>query len=106
MIDEQIRKVYDGLAEYYKEISDHNAALINSFGKTASKHFKDLLDFCDVTGKIELVDKPNGDKQNESYGMFKNVHVDQWSVGMEGDSFAGYMYANVKGQWIKVPYSC
>ena len=26
MIDEQIRKVYHGLAEYYKEISDHNAA--------------------------------------------------------------------------------
>ena len=106
MTDEQINKVYDDLAEYYKEISEHNTALINSFGKTASKHFKDLLDFCDVTEKIELVDKPNGDKQNESYGIFKNVHVDQWSTGMEGDSFAGFIYANVKGQWIKVPYSC
>lgn len=45
------------LAEYCKEICEHNTAIINSFGKTASKHFKDLLDFCDVTGKIELVDK-------------------------------------------------
>ena len=106
MTDEQIEKVYDDLAKYYAEISDHNTKLINSFGKTASKHFKDLLDFCDVTEKIELVDKPNGDKQNESYGMFKNVYVDQWTTGMEGDSFAGFIYANVKGQWIKVPYSC
>lgn len=94
------------LAEYCKEICEHNTALINSFGKTASKHFKDLLDFCDVTGKIELVDKPNGDKQNENCGIFKNVHVHQWTTGMEGDSFAGYIYTNVKGQWIKVPYSC
>lgn len=106
MTDEQIRKVYDDLAEYYKEISDHNATLINSFGKTASKHFKDLLDFCDVTEKIELVDKPKGDKQNENYVMFKNVHIQQWSIGIEGDSFKGYIYANVKGQWIKVPCSC
>jgi len=106
MTDEQIKKVYDELVEQYKEISDHNTTLINSFGKTASKHFKDLLDFCDVTDKIELVDKPNGDKQNESYGIFKNVHVDQWSTGTEGDSFGGFIYANVKGQWIKVPYSC
>lgn len=93
-------------AEYREEISANNTNLINSFGKTASKYFKDLLEFCDVTGKIELVDKPDGDKQNESYGMFKDVHVDQWSTVMEGDSFAGYIYANVNGQWIKVPYSC
>jgi hypothetical protein len=89
-----------------KEISEHNTAFINSFGNTASKHFKDLLEFCNVSGKIELVDKPDGDKQNENYGMFKNVYVEQWTTGMESDSFAGFIYTNVKGQWIKIPYSC
>lgn len=106
MTEEQIRKVYDDLAKYEKEVFDHNTNIINSFGKTASKHFKNLLDFCNVTEKIEMVDKPNGDKQNESYGMFKNVHVDQWSFGTEGDSYEGYIYANAKGQWIKIPFSC
>jgi len=103
---QEIDKMYADLTAYENELFEHNTNLISSFGKTANKHFKRLLDSCDLTGKIELVDKPNGDKQNESYGMFKNVHVDQWSVGMEGDSFAGFIYANVKGQWIKVPYSC
>lgn len=106
MIDEQIKKVYYDLAEYEYQINEYNNKIINSFGKTSIKHFIDMLEYCNVTGKIELVDKQNGDKQNENYGMFKNIHVDQWTVGMEGDSFAGYIYANVKGQWIKVPYSC
>ena len=35
-----------------------------------------------------------------------NVYVDQWSTGTEGDSFEGFIYANAKSQWIKVPYSC
>lgn len=106
MTDEQIKKVYDDLAECEYQINEHNNKIINSFGNHAMKHFINMLEYCNVTEKIELVDKPNGDKQNESYGMFKNVHVDQWTVGTEGDSFAGYIYANVKGQWIKVPYSC
>lgn len=106
MTDEIIEKAYADLAKYEKEICDHNDSLIKSFGKTARKHFIDLLNFCNVTKKIELVDKPNGDKQNESYGMFKNIHVDQWSVGMEGDSYEGFIYANVKGRWIKIPHSC
>lgn len=106
MEDDVIKKVYEDLAKYHTEISEHNTKLITSFGKTATKHFKDLLDFCDVTDKIELVENPKGDKQHESYGMFKNVYVEQWSTGMEGDSYAGYIYANVKGQWIKIPYSC
>jgi hypothetical protein len=106
MTDEQIQKVYDDLAIYEKGILDYNNNLINSFGKTAKKHFKDLLEYCNVTDKITLVDKPNGDKQNECYGMFQDIHVDQWTVGTEGDSYAGFIYANAKGQWIKIPYSC
>ena len=35
-----------------------------------------------------------------------NVYVDQLSTGTEGDSFEGFIYANAKSQWIKVPYSC
>ena len=28
------------------------------------------------------------------------------SNGVDGDSFDGFIYANVKGKWIKVPYHC
>lgn len=91
----------------FDKIFEHNNELINSFGKTAQKHFNNLLDGAHVTGKIELVDKRHGKKQHEDYGMFRNIYVDQWGVGMDGDSFEGFIYANVKkGQWIKIPYVC
>jgi hypothetical protein len=105
-MDEIIRKVYDDLAVYEKDIYNHNNNLIKSFGEKAEKDFIDLLDFCRINGKIELVNSPMGDKQSENYGIFKNIHVDQWSVGMEGDSYEGFIYANVKRQWIKIPYYC
>lgn len=106
MEDKEILEIYKQINAYEKEVVNHNALLIKSFGKTAPSHFKKVIDCVDVTDKIQYVDTPKGDKQNESYGMFKDIHVHQWSIGMEGDSFEGYIYANVNGKWIKVPYSC
>lgn len=110
MSEEQIKLemdfAYNSLIEYENEIIEYNDNLINSFSKTAEKHFKALINDCDVTGKIEFTDKPKGTKLNEKYGIFKDIYVDQWTVGMEGDSFEGFIYANVKDQWIKIPYSC
>jgi hypothetical protein len=106
MTDEIIRKVYEDLAAYEKEICDHNYNLIRSFGKKADEDFKNMLDFCRVTEKIEFVNTPIGDKQTENYGIFKNIYVDQWSVGTEGDCYEGFIYARVKDRWIKIPYSC
>ena len=68
--------------------------------------FEDLLDGCRLNGEVEVAEKPNGDKQNEDCGIFKDIHVDQWSVGDSGDSFAGYIYAKVNNKWLKIPYSC
>ena len=65
-----------------------------------------MLDGCFCNGKIEKVGKPSGDKQNEEFGIFKDIHVDQWTVGTEGDSFNGHIYARVKNQWYKIPYYC
>ena len=61
------------------QINEHNNNIINSFGKTAMNYFRDISEYCDVTEKIIFVDKPNGDKQNKNYRMFKNIHVEQWS---------------------------
>jgi len=101
------KECYEDMAKYESEVSEHNKTLIKSIGKYANRHFKNLLDYCDVTGKIEVVDKPYGSNQNEKYGCFKEVWVHQWSVGWEGDSFEGYIYAKFDSdKWIKVPYSC
>ena len=106
MTQEQIDKVYADLAAYEKEIADHNEQVLKSLGKKAQNDFEELLDCCNVTEKIKLVDAPKGSDNKENCGVFKNVHVDQWSTNMEGDSYAGFIYANVNGQWIEVPFSC
>ena len=102
----EMRQIYADLAEYEAEVVEHNSKLIESFGKTAKSDFIDLLDFVDVTEKIEFVNKPKGSRQNESHGIFKNVYVEQWSTSMDGDSYSGFIYTFVNNKWIKIPYSC
>jgi len=83
----------------YKTIAE---VLIKDLGEDIGA----LLDSCGLSGEVEIVDAPTGSKTNESYGIFKDVHIDQWSVGDSGDSYAGFIYAKVKDKWIKVPYEC
>lgn len=104
--DDQIRKVLDEKCEYEMEVQNHNMNLILPLHKNALKYFNQMLDGCFCNGKIEKVGKPSGDKQNEEFGIFKEIHVDQWAVGTEGDSFNGHIYARVKNQWYKIPYYC
>lgn len=106
MTQDQVNKVLSEYSEYEKEISDHNEQLLKSLGEDAQKYFKELMDCCSITEKIKLVDAPKGTKQDEDCGIYKDVHVDQWCTNMEGDSFSGFIYANVNGQWIEVPFNC
>ncbi len=106
MTQEQIDKVYADLSEYYKEISEHNESILKLLGENAKRDFEELMDCCNVTEKINFVDGPKGTDNKEHCGVFRNVHVDQRAVGMEGDSWDGYIYAHVNGKWIEVPFSC
>jgi len=66
-----------------------------------------LLDHAHVTGKLDIVNTPCGEQQNEKCGVFEDVHVDQWSVGDSGDSFEGFVYGRFgENKWIKIPYYC
>lgn len=104
--DKKMNKAMQDYFAYCDEIRNHNEAIFNGFSKEELSDFKALLDYCYITEKIEFVDKPEGDKQDEECGSFKNIHVDQWSAGMEGDLYAGFIYAKYKNKWIKIPYSC
>ncbi len=104
---EQIDKVYAELAAYDKEVREHNEKLISEIGVTAAEDFKDLTDDIHVHEKMEIVDKPSGTNNDESFGVFTEVFVDQWSVGMEWDSFEGFLYARfAEDKWLKIRYSC
>lgn len=104
--DEQWKEALDKLYAYEKEIIDYNTEFVKQFGETAEKDFSEMCEDCTITNKIEFVDKPSGTDQDEDYGIFKNVRVDQHSVGDSGDSYAGAIYANVNDKWIRVYYEC
>lgn len=106
MTKEEIDKMYAELAAYENEITEHNEQFLKSLGKKAQKDFEELMDCCQIYEKITVVDAPKGSKQDENCGIYKDIHVDQWCTNMEGDSYAGFIYAKVKGQWIEVPYYC
>lgn len=104
--DDIIREVYDSLAAYESEIIEHNKKLLKNICKTAFIWFNSLIEGCEVTEKIEFVDKPDGSNCNETHGIFKEVWVRQWT-GYFGDDYTGFIYARLKdNRWLKIPYSC
>lgn len=100
--------------EFYAEIAAeelaleaHNNQVIQASG-ISTKDFEVVMDGCFLRGEIEIVDCPNGaDNCEDGYDTIKSVFVDQWGVGMDGDSFEGYIYAQaMNDKWLKIPYSC
>jgi hypothetical protein len=105
--NEGLKDGFDAIAQYYEDIIDHNNKILSEFTPIDLRDFWGLVDFCELNGKIEWVENKEGNEQmDDDRGIFTNVHIDQWSVGMEGDSFAGYIYTYVKGKWLQIPYYC
>jgi hypothetical protein len=105
------QKAVVDLRAYDKDSIKHNKEIMEQVvakvGYRAIVDFKKLLDFATVTAKFEIVSEPDGENQNEVRGVFTEVWVDQWSVGMEGDSFEGFIYGKFSDtKWLKIPYSC
>jgi uncharacterized membrane-anchored protein YhcB (DUF1043 family) len=105
--DEMMEDCYAQLDKYYKELHKHNNEILSELGETAFTDFQKLIEDCEVTDKIDFVEKPHGQNQNEKSGIFKSIWVDQNSVGDSGDSYAGYIYGQItKDKWLRIPYEC
>jgi len=105
--DKQMMEAYSALDNWQKETNEYNKKILSELGGTAIKDFKILIEDCKVTDKIDFVEKPSGQNQNEKCGIFKNTWVDQSSYGDSGDSYAGYIYAEItKNKWLRIPYEC
>lgn len=105
--DKMMNDAYASLDKWYKELHEHNNKILSEIGKTALKDFGKLIEDCKVTDKIDFVEKPHGQNQKEKCGIFKNTWVDQSSYGDSGDSYSGYIYAQItKDKWLRVPFEC
>ncbi len=103
--EQHINEAFESLAKYELEIIEFNDNLIKSFGKSAISDFKKLITDCRITSKIEFVDKPTGKNKVSDCGIFTNIFVDEWNIGVEGDSWEGYIYAKTPdGKIIKISY--
>jgi len=104
---EEMRKMYEELTAAEKEQNEHNQSVIFSLTKAQRKSFKELVDSSELSGKIEIVEEAFGEEQSDEYDGYGKIFVDQRCVGIEGDSFAGSIYAQLsENKWLKIPYSC
>lgn len=105
-------KVWQEIADYDEEVWRHNQRLLRAIkgvkGKTFHKYLLEIIKSCDrLRDKMEIDSQPNGTWNDEKYGRtIKGIWVDQWSVGMEGDSFEGYLWVQLKeNKYLKISYS-
>ena len=109
--EEQYKDAFTQLQEWEEDKLNNNveiiAEIIKLRGNKTLKSYERLLDGAYITDKISIVDKPEGENNDEEFGVFTEVWVDQWSVGDSGDSFEGFIYGKFdEGKWLKIPYSC
>lgn len=94
--------------KFYAEQTASIDTALAEIGGTAREDFEALIDGCNVTRNVKIVDKPEGRcNKDESFGVFTEIWVDQFSVGDSGDSFAGSIFAKFgENKWLEIPYSC
>jgi hypothetical protein len=105
----------EGMTDYYnhlKEIEEENRKLLleikRSNGKTFYKYVCQIIEESEgIDGLAEIVDKPTGTFQEGYYGrQINGIWVEQWSRGIEGDSWGGYVYIQLDvDKYLKLPYS-
>lgn len=115
--DAMHKEVYGPMIEAENQIFRNNKAIMKEVYKQVSRsrywgictYIKDLKENCYYTETMmyEIVDKPGGVKQKESWSKdLQELYVDQWSVGCEGDSYEGYVYLPVtENKWLKINYA-
>jgi len=104
----QYKEAFDAQVQYENSIAEFNWKILYSISSTAVDDFTVLTKECNVYDKVEIVEEPAGEPESEDgYGVFTSTQVDQWSVGMSGDSFQGNIYAKFsERKWLRIPYEC
>ena len=79
--------------------------LADKLGLELRDDIKKIMIDCSFSDVCSVVDKPEGDDQEEHYKVISNVYAEQWSVGDSGDTFHGSIYCELPTkQWLKLPY--
>lgn len=113
--DEDFKQIMDDYEEECKKIRDEenriNGRILRAIKNVKGKKFYDSLMIAmeedEILGKLEIVRKPIGKYQTESWGVIKGSWVDQYTQGEDGDSFYGTVCIQLKkDKYLLMPFSC
>lgn len=98
LFDEQTRETNENLFKVIKKLK----------GKRFVNDLKFLNKYNDSNLPYYISKKPLGKIQSEyETRVIKEAYVEQWTTGMEGDSFAGNISVKIReNQFIIMPFNC
>ena len=108
--DRELEAMIEAEKEQYAEEARKNTLILKGIKEEFGEKYYNAVFNCimesEGCGLYELVKKPKGNFQEEDWGPFSYLYVDQWQDGgITGDSFAGDIYIPMKdGQYLKVKY--
>lgn len=92
-------------------ISRYNNRILNAIESVNGEDFSESVKACieeseaNEWHKFELIKEPTGEHQDDD-NITEGVWVYQWGVGMEGDSWEGYVCIKIKDKtYLKFRYS-
>lgn len=112
-VDNEIA-MYEGMQSWFAyedECAKHNQELLKSIkkskGNTFYKYLLEIIGSEGMNNKAEIVTEPVGKFQEEKYGRtIKGYWVEQWSQGMEGDSWGGHVCVQLnENEYFKFNYN-
>lgn len=94
-----------------QEINSNNRifrAVTSIKGKGFMDDLYELMEDSECKGKIEIVDEPRGEFQEETgFGCIVGIWVNEYSTGDSGVSFAGQIWVKIKNyKYLEIPFSC
>ncbi len=112
----QFAEAMDGIQKAAIEVQESNARILRAIksvkGDEFYKDLSDLMEVNEVGGGMfphpdQIVREKVGELVKEDFGSIQQYWVDQYeNGGMEGDSYAGYIYVEIKpGKYFKTHYS-
>ena len=102
-------EAFEQQLNYNRQVESHNNAILDGLPDEvqASIELNVILEDVELNGEMGIYPEPKGEKQNESYTFFTEIYVDQWTVGMNGDSWEGHIYAKyAEEEYLMIPYKC
>ncbi len=113
-VDNEINMA-NGMKEYFeyeRSVYKYNDRLLRAVksakGTTFYKYLCQIMSESDrVHGHMSIIKEPLGKFVKEKYGrQIPGYWVEQWSTGMEGDSFSGHVCVQLKpNKYLKFDYS-